>query len=445
MIQREHAVGTHGRHKISPPTILRMSTLLSEIVCPRCQNRFSPENVLWISEHVELRGDDRLGLDAPGRFAASHFTPEGDAIDAKGLTARRLACPNCRLEIPRVLVDTPMAVVATVGAERSGKSFLLAAATWQMRRVLPEWFGLSFSDTDGAVNRRLAAMEAALFLNAHPRRIIAPDKLIPETPAHGQGFDVLAYGRRQVELPSPFLFTLRPQAGHPNVARAARVSRVLALYDTAGNHFLAGAESADCPATGHLGLAKAIVFLFDPVQDPRFRDAARIRDRSVGDARSARQDLMLAETASRVRRLQGRSETEPIDRPLIVVVSKFDRWSRLFREALSGQPWRHARGSAIVGMDLQRIETLSGQLRDLLRGICPEIVASAEAMSSQVTYMPAGVLGDRVEIDPTGGGPGIRPGEIRPHWAAAPYLYALCRTVPGLVPRVGKRRKRVAR
>jgi len=35
--------------------------LLSQVTCPHCWDRFLPEQVLWISEHVDLLGDPLLG------------------------------------------------------------------------------------------------------------------------------------------------------------------------------------------------------------------------------------------------------------------------------------------------------------------------------------------------------------------------------------------------
>jgi hypothetical protein len=56
-----------------------------------------------------------------------------------------------------------------------------------------------------------------------------------------------------------------------------------------------------------------------------------------------------------------------------------------------------------------------------------------------VTYIPVSSLGDRVQIDPTTGLPGIRPADISPRWVTVPILYALSRSLPGLIPRLRRR------
>ena len=75
--------------------------LLTQVTCPHCWETFPPEQVLWISEHVELLGDPMLGPERQQRFLPSRFTVDGDAIDAQGMTCRSLACPHCHLAVPR--------------------------------------------------------------------------------------------------------------------------------------------------------------------------------------------------------------------------------------------------------------------------------------------------------------------------------------------------------
>ena len=61
--------------------------LLPQVTCPHCWERFAPEDVLWVSEHVDLLGDPLLGPERQQRFLPSRYTLEGDAIDAKGMTS----------------------------------------------------------------------------------------------------------------------------------------------------------------------------------------------------------------------------------------------------------------------------------------------------------------------------------------------------------------------
>ena len=78
----------------------RPAKLLSQVTCPHCWESFSPEDVLWISEHVDLLGDPLLGPEQQQRFLPSRFTMQGDAIDSKGMTCRSPGLPRCHLPMP---------------------------------------------------------------------------------------------------------------------------------------------------------------------------------------------------------------------------------------------------------------------------------------------------------------------------------------------------------
>ena len=49
--------------------------LLPLVTCPHCWERFPPEEILWISEHVDLLGDRLLGPEQQQRFLAQPVQP----------------------------------------------------------------------------------------------------------------------------------------------------------------------------------------------------------------------------------------------------------------------------------------------------------------------------------------------------------------------------------
>src|SRR5215203_4780290 len=104
---------------VSPPAGAK---LLSQVTCPHCWEHFLPEQVLWVSEHVELLGDAMLGADHQRRFLPSRFTVEGNALDPAGVACTSLACPRCHLSIPRVILEVDPLFVSVLGAPSSGKS-----------------------------------------------------------------------------------------------------------------------------------------------------------------------------------------------------------------------------------------------------------------------------------------------------------------------------------
>ena len=419
--------------------------LLGQLTCPHCWSRFFPEQLLWVSEHVELLGDSRLGPEQQRRFLPTRFTPGGDAIDAKGMTCAALACPNCHLTVPRSMLEMEPLFLSILGAPSSGKSYFLSAMTWQLRNVLPRYFALRFTDADPATNRMLNACEESIFLNPRGSQLVPLGDLIRKTELQGELYDTVAFGQQSVSYPRPFLFSLRPQPGHLNAGRSASLDRMLCLYDNAGEHFQPGQDTTASPVTRHLAHSRAVLFLFDPTQDARFRAKCRSTRlfKSSDDGRMSRQETILNEAAARVRKYAGLSQGGQQDRPLVVVLSKFDEWSHLLDKVGVDDPWRVIGDNSYSAFDLDRVEALSADLHRLMAEYCPEIVAAAEGFARDVTYIPSSSLGAGTEIDPVTGFQAIRPQEIRPYWVTVPLLYTLYRTLPGAILKLRRRPKTV--
>jgi hypothetical protein len=288
----------------------------------------------------------------------------------------------------------------------------------------------------------LSECEEALFPNPNESDVVPLAGLIRKTELQGELYDTVAYGQQTVTYPRPFLFTIQPQAGHPG-GDAARLARMLCLYDNAGEHFQPGQDTASSPVTRHLARSRAILFLFDPTQDPRFRTVCRGSD-STGTtqraARLSRQDTILNEAVARIRRHAGLSQGAKFDRPLVIVVSKLDEWAHLLSTSSEDDPWKE-RGN-ITGVDGEKIEQASSRVREILLKYCPETVTAAENFAKDVTYVAVSALGGQMELDLQSGLPGIRPRNIRPQWVNVPILYAISRVLPALVPRLIRRAKR---
>ena len=94
--------------------------LLPQMTCPHCWERFAPEQLLWVSEHVDLLGDPLLGPESQQRFLPSRYTLEGDAVDARGMTCLTTACPRCHLAIPCALMEMEPLFLSILGRRRAG-------------------------------------------------------------------------------------------------------------------------------------------------------------------------------------------------------------------------------------------------------------------------------------------------------------------------------------
>ena len=366
--------------------------LVRRLHCPHCWHGFAPADSLFVAEDPRLLGDPVAGPAEPLRFLPSRFDLTGAAIDPEGARCTRLACPRCRQEFPRAMLEVPAGIVSVVGSPGAGKSHLLASAAWGMRRQ-GALLGLEIVDAEPRLNARLHAAENMLFANSGASRAT---RLAKTETSGGDGYRAVRVDGREETVPSPFVFQVRGVA-------AGVPERLLVLYDNAGEHFLPGADEATRPVTRHLGRSEAIVFVLDPTQDAGFRAAAGLPE---GSGVTARQDVVLAEMAARVRHHRGRRSDEPVDVPLVVAMAKADLWARAAGVDLTSEPFEHGAVSA------NRLRAAHHASLALCERASPEFMAAARAGFQRMLLVPCSALGAE------GSGP------IQPRWASAPFVAA---------------------
>ncbi len=414
---------------------------MERVHCPSCRVGFSPSEIFFVAEDSRLVGDPVAGPAQQLRFLPTRFDMGGAALDPEGARCTRVACPRCRIEFPRAMIELPSTFISVVGAPGCGKSHLLAAMTWGLRRERAR-AGACMVDTEPKLNARLHRDENILFG--------APDSKEPVRLAKTEiAGDALLYRTVRIKgkdetLPLPLIFTLHVGAG-ANVghsrstdAMGAKVrgdnfddtletdqstspdASLVVLYDNAGEHFLPGADESAQPVTRHLSQSRAILFVFDPTQDPRFRAATRMPE---SGGVNIRQDLVLTETFARVRHHRSRHAADHLDVPLIVVLSKADAWSAGAKIDLSVEPYLPN-----GGLDFAALKKMDRALRPLLESACPEFMTAVRAASSRVLIVPCSALGPcATSITGAGAlqGAGVRPSEICPQWASVALLTAL--------------------
>jgi hypothetical protein len=420
--------------------------LLGRITCPHCWNQYAPEDSLWISsDHDTLRDDAKIRGE-PRRFPAERFDVSGDAIDARGARCAALACPECHLEVPRVCYEFPPFFVSIVGGPGCGKSFFLPAMTWTLRTVLPRKFASEFLDADPVFNLKLHEYERSLFLNPKRDEVVTIEKTMATAGQEGL-YDQVVLGGKTVAFARPFLFRLQPGDQHPEVGNRGQTARTVCLYDNAGELYLPSFQPGDTfRATDHLGRADLTMFLFDPTQDMRFRDACRgksrdpqmqVRDQEFKREAAILQHTILLTAATRMKRLRGLAESERHDGPLVVILTKLDAWSALIPNCealLQTKYMRPLSRSGAVGEALHTylpgaVRQVSDVLRSVLLTHAPDIVSAAEGFSSNVTYVACSATGRNVQAFEGGAGAdaafGIRPRDVKPFWCDLPFLIGL--------------------
>jgi hypothetical protein len=291
---------------------------------------------------------------------------------------------------------------------------------------------LAFSDAEPSSNRLLNEYEELQFLNQDVDELVA----IRKTELQGDLYDTVLYGDQAISYPRPFLFALTPLESHPNYERAQSYSRIICLYDNAGEHFLPGQDTAMSPVTRHLARSSVLFYLFDPTQDPRIRGACAGKTEDpqmLGRGHTNRQETVLLEAADRIRRHVGLAANVKHQRPLVVVVTKYDAWSALLDHEPLAIPWAKSAGREVCAVDVNYIEQVSDRVRELLNALTPELVAAAECLAQRVVYIPVSAIGRSPELDAKSGRLGVRPKDICPLWAEVPMLYAMTSWMSGLI------------
>lgn len=378
----------------SNPLMHPVRDLVGKLHCPSCWHAMRPAEVLFIAEDPRLVGDPVAGADEPLRFLPSRFDLTGAAIDPEGARCTRLACPRCRREVPRAMLELPARILSVVGAPGAGKSHLLASALWSMRRDLDR-LGLQVIDAEPRLNARMHAWENRLFGSGGGSR-----RLEKTETSGGAGYaSVRIEGRTEV-VPAPFVFALR-RGQEPSP------SSTLVLYDNAGEHFLPGADDALRPVTRHLGRSEAIVFVLDPTQDPGFRAAVGL---PPVPQPPVRQDLVLTEMAARVRHHRGRRSDERLEVPLVIAMAKADLWAAVARVPMTTDPFM------IGGDPGAALRASHGACMEVVRRGSPEFAAALEAAFDRVLVVPCSGLGRDLSEQPDA--------PAAPRWAAVPFVAA---------------------
>jgi hypothetical protein len=398
-------------------------TLVSSVVCPHCWHEFPPAQVRFVAEHESLRGDSMLGEAEQMRFLPSRFDANGRALDPRGAACTRVACKRCHLELPPPVLELPQTVLSIVGAPGCGKSVMLAAATFSLRsgRVID---GLEFIDADPTLNDLTIELETSLFRSSRPDE----PTMIAKTDLAGRLYRAFRVDDASWTAPKPQVFVVRR-----NGAR-----QLVCLYDNAGEHFLPGRDAPHEPVTRHLGVSRAVVFVVDPTQDPRVieRLGGREAVQSLGGAGSTeqRQDLLLTETANRVRRLRSLGASERLPVRVILALAKADIWGHLaqpqFMARLAEDPSR----DGLAAPSAQLLAESHHASVAFLSAHMPELIATARALDPDLRIVPFSALGVPPSRVTAHAGLTIRPRDVRPVWPAAPLLVALGTSRPELVP-----------
>lgn len=414
--------------------------------CPHCWETFYADEAMYISRHAELYGDPVLGDHENRRYAPQeiHRDRNGDAQDPKGWKMTERACPNCHLQIPIELLLKPPNFISVVGAPRSGKTYFITSMLHHLRHDLAKYFAMSLQASDSHDVKAFVEYERTLFGAADPSLPTALQK----TQEQGALYNIVRLDNVDVQLPKPFIFTLRPTEANPDLAKQGqKIHRNVVLYDNAGESFDFLKEKAgNIRVTQHLSHCDAVLFAYDPLQHPdaRVRLANCSRDPQITAAAvTNRQESILEEVINRMRRHRPGTLNERLAPPLVVCVQKYDVWQSLVPRVRDGSGAEtntidhtsvvYSRTHGIAGLDIGEINLISIQVRAFLNDLSPEFVTQAEANFEVVRYFPVSALGTSPQFESSADGVAgnqllkVRPADIRPFRVEHPMLWLLHR------------------
>lgn len=357
------------------PTVTRQSV----VYCPFCHEAFSPKQTPAIAVHPQLQGDTILGDQAMKRFIPTHYTPEGYVLDELGAECHEFACPHCHYKLPPFFEKSEHHRVAVLGAPASGKAYYLASLVHQLERELPRNFGIPFRDADPEQNTALNNMRVRVFYSNTPEEFREGRDFLTGK-LHSKVWRRNAYEN----LPRPFIYSLNKE----------RHAHTLVFYNgtTVCGQGSQDVLKFDKEALKHVN---AVFYLFDPTQDPSFREV--IEDMNPGiefamPASHCRQSVLLADIEMHLRKTLGLPLEGKIDIPISFILTKSDLWLGLLGPEPLLPTVRNGR------LKLHNIQANSARMRDLLFRIAPEICSNAESISDNICYFAVSSFGTEPEV-----------------------------------------------
>lgn len=415
----QDAVRPDGRAPSAAAPVPMPIEMKRTMYCPHCWQAFQLGQALAVAAHPKLCGDSILGEDAQKRFTPVNVDAQGYPLDAMGMSVRDYACPWCHHKLPPFFTRTQQHIFSLIGIPAAGKTYYLSCLLHELEYALPREFGIAFRDADPSANSPLNAMRMRLFSAERPQ-----DAYLDKTRQQGHLYHKVWKNGRYITMPRPFVY---------NLSRGSK-THSLVLYDTAGENCEPGSDMGQEQSAGHLAVASAIFFLFDPTSDASFRklihedEDASLR---LGAHMQERQALMLSETEMRLRTALRLPPDEKLDVPLAVIIGKSDTWQGL----LGTEPLLPCVRSG--QFQPKFVDANSKRLRQLLFNVSPHICANAEAISTNVRYFAVSSFGAAPETfhDERTGDVLLAPagGKVRPIRVIDPMLWALHCQEPGLL------------
>lgn len=389
-----------------------------EYLCPHCGESFAAEDVLAVAVHESQRGDGLLGPDQMLRFKPTKTDGERP-LDVYGNPCPDLACPHCHQKLPPEFLRAPGVVFSLVGGQRAGKSYFLAVLADRLPTLLANKTDLRWENHDPEGNMNLENYKDRILGAKSPEQAA-----IEKTVIGGITYREVHKGGREIPMPVPF---------HYRVCREGRPPLTCTFYDNAGEHFTPTESVEKNPGSLHVARADAILFLFDPLQSPKFVHhmlELEVTDPQLNQPMPDLQEVILAEMKTRIKRVKNLGPDGKLDVPVAFLVGKYDAWKEMIREEQRGVDTEILKGGKLCLQTLQKNSDLAW---GLMKVCAPAVLRNAEALASNIVFFPVSTFGHNAVNTVNGKGFAPDPRKIDPVLIEAPFLWILSQIRPDLI------------
>lgn len=319
--------------KLSSKVRVYRAGVPKEVICPRCFTQFPVAEMFFTSF---------TGFDEPrhGRYTwidRLRRRPPQPPTNAQGQRLTRKLCPQCKEELPVTAGSQESLIIGMVGGYRSGKSHYVASLIKQLQeQVCSDMQASLIAMSDETSDRYQQEFYNPLFKNCI--------ELV-----------------KTIEAPPPLIYDLTLNGRLWKEERNRAIT--LALYDTAGENF----DRADRvqQTVNYLRVASGIIFLIDPLQITKVRDAMPASVSLPGaDVKTAPKEI-ITRVIHELERGGVIAEGEPLPTPVAVVLTKCDA----LREAGLIEPNRlwSTETRHVSYFDRQANEDMTGMMGEYVR------------------------------------------------------------------------------
>lgn len=322
-----------------------MPLFAQKILCPFCFNYINPREMLYLCINAKCMDSPALG----GHIIAN---PKPDrngfcTCDKAGCgrTTSTKVCPHCKTVLPHTITDSPTKIISIVGASSSGKSYYVGSI---LRKIIDE--GL-FSELKFDNVTRIATIWADKK---------SPTEYTKRFRSLMDNFRIL----KPTEKITDIVKDNPPLLIEMSVEKKKIERNTFSFFDAAGESFH---DTSDLAAiTPYIAHSEAVILILDPRQIQKVNSEVTAAIPGLPTVSTVTYTEIL-NNAIQIIRDDTRNRNRKIKIPLCIAFSKWDLVIETPGLLPDGLVCGQASQQMTTGYDAQRIDTISNEIRSLLK------------------------------------------------------------------------------